>query len=191
MDRITVCSFATELGWMALALDGERLLHVVFAERDEVSALGRLPLNLRESGRPAGPRHWLARRLIAYAAGEEMDFDDVQVDVAHLGPFQRRVVTACRRIGYGETLSYGEVAAAAGSAGAARAVGSVMRINRCPLVVPCHRVVAAGGKLGGFSCPEGVSFKARLLALENGQQLIAETKKRAKTGRRQPTLAGG
>ena len=67
------------------------------------------------------------------------------------------------------TRSYGEVAAAAGSPGAARAVGQVMAANRTPLIVPCHRVLAAGGKIGGFSAPQGLALKRRLLALESGE----------------------
>ena len=107
--------------------------------------------------------------LQSFAAGEEVDLSRVPVSLAHLTPFQRRVVKACRAIKRGRALSYGEVAAAAGSPGAARAVGQVMRTNRTPLLVPCHRVVAAGGKIGGFSAPQGLVMKRRLLELESDQ----------------------
>ena len=108
-------------------------------------------------------------KLQSFAAGEEVDLSRVPVSLAHLTPFQRRVVKACRAIKRGRALSYGEVAAAAGSPGAARAVGQVMRTNRTPLLVPCHRVVAAGGKIGGFSAPQGLVMKRRLLELESDQ----------------------
>ena len=91
------------------------------------------------------------------------------VELDHLAPFARRVVELCRRIPYGQTLTYGELAAQAGSPRAARAVGNVMRTNRCPLVVPCHRVVPSGSGLGGYSAPGGVRAKLRLLELEGNR----------------------
>jgi len=105
-------------------------------------------------------------RLQRYADGEPVDFSDVPVALDHFSTFQRRVVKACRGIPAGQRRSYGELAAAAGSPGAARAVGQVMAGNRTPLVVPCHRVVASGGGLGGFSAPQGLAMKRRLLELE-------------------------
>jgi methylated-DNA-[protein]-cysteine S-methyltransferase len=105
-------------------------------------------------------------RLRRYAEGEPVDLHDVPVAVDHLSAFQRRVVKACRAIPAGERRTYGQLAAAAGSPGAARAVGQVMATNRVPLVVPCHRVVASGGGLGGFSAPQGLTMKRRLLSLE-------------------------
>ena len=121
----------------------------------------------------AGRFEWheaLVERLRAYASGDCVEFSDVQIDVARLTPFRRRVTAACRAIRYGETLTYGELAAAAGSPRAARAVGSCMAANRYPLIVPCHRVVAAGGRLGDFSAPGGVATKRRLLAMETASR---------------------
>jgi methylated-DNA-[protein]-cysteine S-methyltransferase len=83
-----------------------------------------------------------------------------------LSDFQRAVVGHCRRIPPGQTLTYGQLAARVGRPRAARAVGRVMATNRFPLIVPCHRVVAAGGVLGGFSAPQGLAMKKRLLAAE-------------------------
>jgi methylated-DNA-[protein]-cysteine S-methyltransferase len=77
----------------------------------------------------------------------------------------RGVVAAVRP---GEVVTYGEVAEEAGSPGAARAVGNVMACNRVPIVIPCHRVVASGGKWGGFSAPQGVDLKRRMLDVEAG-----------------------
>jgi methylated-DNA-[protein]-cysteine S-methyltransferase len=104
--------------------------------------------------------------LVRMVAGEPVSLVDVPVNLAHLSPFQRRVVAACRAIPFGSTRSYGELAQAAGSPGAARAVGQVMAANRLPLIVPCHRVLGAGGRLGGFSAPSGVALKRQLLAIE-------------------------
>jgi len=102
----------------------------------------------------------------AYFAGERVDFLGVQVEESHLTAFGRRVVAVCRAIPYGETLCYAQVAQLAGSPGAARAVGNVMAANRAPIIVPCHRVVGAGGSLGGYSAPGGLEVKRHLLALE-------------------------
>jgi methylated-DNA-[protein]-cysteine S-methyltransferase len=109
-------------------------------------------------------------RLERYAAGEKVSFADVSLDLSHLTSFQQRVVRACRKIGRGKTKTYGDLAAAVGAPGAARAVGSVMAKNRLPIIVPCHRVVASGGSLGGFSAPTGLTLKQRMLALEGIQQ---------------------
>ena len=122
------------------------------------------------------PRNWhprLAKLLAAYAAGKATEFSEIAIDQEHFTPFQLQVVKLCRRIPSGETVSYGELAAQAGSPGAARAVGSVMAKNRYPLVVPCHRVIASGGRLGGFSARNGVSLKKQLLDLE-AKELAAD-----------------
>jgi methylated-DNA-[protein]-cysteine S-methyltransferase len=111
-------------------------------------------------------------RMRRFAEGEPVDFCDVPLALDHLTPFARRVVGACRRIGWGQVSTYGELAAACRSPGAARAVGSVMAKNCYPLIVPCHRVLASGGALGGYSAPDGLRMKRRLLAME-GRQIVA------------------
>jgi methylated-DNA-[protein]-cysteine S-methyltransferase len=108
----------------------------------------------------------LVEKMKRFTAGKKVDWSDVRLAYGKQSEFQRKVQEAARQIPRGEVRSYGELAAAAGSPGAARAVGSVMRNNRFPLVIPCHRVVASGGKVGGFSCPSGVEMKEKLLALE-------------------------
>jgi methylated-DNA-[protein]-cysteine S-methyltransferase len=90
----------------------------------------------------------------------------VPIVLTGLTDFQQRVVRECRRIPYGHTLAYGELAVRAGSPHAARAVGGVMARNRIALVIPCHRVVGSAGKLGGYSAPDGIRMKTRLLELE-------------------------
>jgi methylated-DNA-[protein]-cysteine S-methyltransferase len=106
----------------------------------------------------------LADRLSAYFAGDPCDFRDVELDLDGSTPFQRALAEALRSIPYGETVTYGELAALAASPNAARAAGTFCAGNRFPLVVPCHRVVAADG-IGGFGSL-GVEYKKRLLELE-------------------------
>ncbi|MGB2953183.1 MAG: methylated-DNA--[protein]-cysteine S-methyltransferase [Gaiellaceae bacterium] len=110
------------------------------------------------------PDHPLAERLRAYFGGKRDAFSDVEVDLSWCTSFQRAVVGAMRSIPYGETATYGEVAALSGHPNAQRAVGTVCAHNRYPLLIPCHRVVAAEG-LGSYGS-FGREYKQRLLELE-------------------------
>lgn len=107
----------------------------------------------------------LIKTFEGYFAGEATDFLGIEIANGNMTEFQNSVVEACRRIPSGDTISYGGLAAQVGRPGAARAVGTVMRRNLFPIIVPCHRVVAAGG-LGGFTGPQGVSTKVQLQAVE-------------------------
>jgi methylated-DNA-[protein]-cysteine S-methyltransferase len=139
---------------------------------DAAGRLTRLhfPDHLRQ---PATPSEWvhdehafteLRRQLAAYFAAELQRFD---LDLAPRGtPFQLRVWSALRTIPYGATASYGEIARAVGQPGAARAVGGANNRNPIAIVIPCHRVIGAGGSLTGYG--GGLDRKRRLLALEAG-----------------------
>jgi methylated-DNA-[protein]-cysteine S-methyltransferase len=113
----------------------------------------------------AGRSHPLAERMRAYFGGVRDAFDDVELDLEGYTPFQIAVVETLRRVPRGEVVTYGELAALAGYPNAHRAAGSVCAQNRFPLVVPCHRVVAANG-IGGYGS-SGVDVKRRLLGLES------------------------
>jgi methylated-DNA-[protein]-cysteine S-methyltransferase len=106
----------------------------------------------------------LAERFAAYFAGGSFDFGDVELDLDGSTALQQALAEALRSIPYGETVTYGELAALAGSPNAPRTAGTFCAGNRFPLVVPCHRVVAADG-IGGFGSL-GVEYKRRLLELE-------------------------
>jgi methylated-DNA-[protein]-cysteine S-methyltransferase len=166
-------AFETELGYMGLALRDSALLALVFGHSSERAALRALAARVHKSPLTREARcdaefdlDDLVDRLRELALGVPTDLSDVPVDMRDATPFQRRVIEACRAIRWGETRTYGQLAASAGRPGAARAVGAVMAANRLPLVVPCHRVVAAAGGLGGFSAPQGLAMKRRLLAAE-------------------------
>jgi methylated-DNA-[protein]-cysteine S-methyltransferase len=119
---------------------------------------------LPRPGVDAGDGGELADRFASYFAGQRCSFDDIDLDLDGGTPFQRALVAAARSVPYGETVTYGELAALAGSPNAARAAGTFCAGNRYPLVIPCHRVVAADG-IGGYG-PLGVEYKRRLLELE-------------------------
>jgi methylated-DNA-[protein]-cysteine S-methyltransferase len=138
-------------GWGTgeLWLDGDRLLwHEMPRPHDEVD-----------------DDHPLGRRLAAFFGGEPVSFDDVELDLEWCTPFQLAVADALRRVPRGDVVTYGELAALAGYPGAQRAAGTFCAQNRFPIVVPCHRVVAATG-LGSYGS-QGVEYKRRLLALED------------------------
>ncbi|TWT43750.1 Methylated-DNA--protein-cysteine methyltransferase [Phycisphaerae bacterium RAS1] len=107
----------------------------------------------------------LADQLLRYFSGEPVEFD-VPLDWRGYHDFESDVWNACRRLGYGQTCSYGELAQRVGRPGGARAVGMAMSNNPIPLVVPCHRVLRSDGSLGGYSGTGGVAFKQRLLEME-------------------------
>lgn len=162
----TLVAFKSEMGWMAAVFRGAALTRLTFGHRTRDLALQAMAETNLVSTRTI-PTNLLPmiEQLQRFAAGEADDLLELEVDYGVVTPFERKVLDACRAIPAGETLSYGQLAVVAGAPGAARAVGTVMRKNRLPLVVPCHRVVASCG-LGGYSGPEGVQRKQRLLERE-------------------------
>ena len=107
--------------------------------------------------------------IVALIAGERRDLIDVVIDDEGTADFNKRVYAVARKNPPGETLTYGEVAERLGDKLLARAVGQALGENPCPIVMPCHRVLAASGKTGGFSAPGGVDTKLRLLTIEGAQ----------------------
>jgi methylated-DNA-[protein]-cysteine S-methyltransferase len=157
----------TPLGWCALLGCGQQLKALAFGYKNADAAVVGLNKRLPSEARVSAWNRPLAQRIVAALEGEPDDFADVEVNLDHLTPLGQRIASACRCIPWGQTRSYGELAEIARRPGAARAVGRVMSQNRTPLVVPCHRVIASGGKLGGYSAPQGLSAKRRLLAIES------------------------
>jgi len=149
-------AFETELGWIALAWSSRGLsrLHLAGPERPEI----------HEGGSPDWVRE-AETALRDHLSGVHADLSIIPLDLDGLPPFMRRVLEALRVTAPGETFTYGQLARMAGSPGAARAVGQVMAKNPLPILIPCHRVVAASGP-GGFSLFGSLETKARLMALE-------------------------
>jgi methylated-DNA-[protein]-cysteine S-methyltransferase len=107
--------------------------------------------------------------IVGLLRGEASDLSEVTLDMEHVPAFHRRVYEVARAIPPGKTLSYGAVAVRLGASGAARAVGQALGRNPFPIVVPCHLVLAAGGKIGGFSAEGGITTKRRMLAIEGAR----------------------
>jgi methylated-DNA-[protein]-cysteine S-methyltransferase len=110
------------------------------------------------------------KRLLS---GERVDLRGVELDLSAADDFERRVYSAARAIPVGEVRTYGEIAQAIGSPGAARAVGRALGRNPIPIIIPCHRVLAASGRSGGFSAPGGTGTKFRILAIERARRSAA------------------
>jgi len=166
--------FDTAIGRCAIAWTERGIVSVLLPERDDDAARARL-LRRHPRARDAAPPEDMARAIagiVAVIAGEPRDLSDVVLDLTGVPEFNRRVYAVARTIKPGTTLTYGAIAARLGEPDA-RGVGEAMGQNPCPIIVPCHRVVAAGGKTGGFSAPGGAVTKRRLLASE-GAQTTAE-----------------
>ena len=112
--------------------------------------------------------------IVALLAGEPRDLREIGLDERGIDPFRQRVYRATREIGPGATASYGEIARAIGEPGAARAVGAALGSNPYPIIVPCHRVLAASGALHGFSAPGGIATKRRMLEIERAPGFTQE-----------------
>ena len=168
---LTMVSFETELGRCAVRWTGSGIASVLLPHRS--ASLGPriedsvdVPNLVREA----------IDGMTAVLAGEPQDLRNVVLDERSVDFFRREVYAATREIAAGTTRSYGEVARAIGRPDAAREVGAALARNPYPIIVPCHRVVAANGALTGFSAPGGLATKRRMLELEGapgyGQQLL-------------------
>lgn len=152
------------IGWRGRDVTAFRLPASTAAEADR-ALRRRLP-----DAVPTDPQAHIAGVIASaqrYFTGEQIDFGAVLVDLGHQSSFFARVYATVRVLGWGESTTYGAVAKSLGMGPEfARDVGQAMANNPTPLIVPCHRVLAAGGKVGGFSAPGGSVAKARMLALE-------------------------
>jgi methylated-DNA-[protein]-cysteine S-methyltransferase len=117
-------------------------------------------------GPPPSPVRSAVDGIVALLAGERRDLAEIELDLAAVPEFNRRAYEIARTIPPGKTLTYGDIAHRLGMPGSAQAVGQAMGHNPFPIVVPCHRVLAAGGRDGGFSARGGVATKRRMLVIE-------------------------
>lgn len=152
------------IAWTATGVSGFRL------PMQDAAAAERALRRRAPGATPADPPAEIARVVAAvrrYFAGEPQDFTRVPLDLAAPEPLFAEIYAVVRGLGWGETTTYGAIARQLGAGPeAARDVGRAMGANPVPLIIPCHRVLAAGGKLGGFSAPGGSGTKRRMLALE-------------------------
>jgi methylated-DNA-[protein]-cysteine S-methyltransferase len=164
--------FETAGGFCGIAWNGVGIrrfqLPARTAEATQKNLLRRLP-----GAAPGTPTAEVDEAVVAakrYFAGEQIDFSRFHLDLAEQDAFFEKIYAAARRVGWGHTTTYGTLAKEVGAGPeAARDVGQAMARNPVPLIIPCHRVLAAGGKVGGFSAPGGSDAKLRMLELEGVQ----------------------
>lgn len=173
--------FDTPLGSCALAWTDSGIVGLQLPEATAASTEARLLQHNAGAVRrePPSSVRTAMTRISALLRGERDDLRDVQIDLTGVPEFHLRVYRVAREIDPGRWLTYGQVASQLGEPGAAQAVGQALGRNPVPLIVPCHRVVAAGGKLGGFSANGGATTKRALLTIEGAD--LPDT---------QPTLFG-
>lgn len=175
MDTACYCLFETPLGtcgiaWRERADSASRpvVTAVQLPEATPGATESRIARKSRTNRPGLPPPEIVAviERIRRHLGGEVQDFRSVAVDLSEVTPFFRQVYEAAREIPPGQTRTYGEIAKAVGQPNAAEEVGQAMARNPAPILIPCHRVAAAGGKPGGFSAYGGRSTKSKLLALE-------------------------
>lgn len=159
-------TFVTALGEFALVWT-DRGVRRVFLPGGEPTEIAERVAKL--GARPAEPDRAVAAvldQIEDYADGQEVDFSAVGLDLTGVPDFHRRSYEILLTIAWGQTTTYGDIARQLGDVTLSRAVGQAMGANPIPLIIPCHRVLAAGGGAGGFSAPGGTSSKRAMLALE-------------------------
>lgn len=168
-DTLRLSVFVTSLGYWAMIGRDDVLFGLTLGHSTPQAAQESLVNSFADYQIDKKPSDWfpqLRQRLERYSSGDRVTFDDIKLHLPPQTSFQKQIIAATRKLPYGAKVTYGELAARARHPRAARAVGTVMSTNRIPIIIPCHRVVASGG-LGGYSAPQGLSLKERLLQIES------------------------
>jgi methylated-DNA-[protein]-cysteine S-methyltransferase len=171
---MTACGFAlfdTAIGRCGIAWGERGVLGLQLPGIRESATRARMLERFPDAQEGLAPRdiQHAADNVVALLAGEACDLSAIALDMERVPPFHRRVYEAARAIPAGQTTSYGEIAKRLGMPGSARAVGQALGRNPFAIIVPCHRVLAAGGKIGGFSADGGIVTKLRVLAIESAR----------------------
>jgi methylated-DNA-[protein]-cysteine S-methyltransferase len=171
MSELHFALFETAIGRCGIVWSERGIVAVRFPERGENAVRNRIVRRFPDAHEAAPPE--IMQRaiadIIALLSGEARDLRHIEIDLCGAPDFNRRVYEVARTIPPGKTLSYGEVAERLGDRNLARDVAQALGQNPVPIIVPCHRVMAAGRKTGGFSAPGGVQTKLKLLSIEGAQ----------------------
>jgi methylated-DNA-[protein]-cysteine S-methyltransferase len=159
--------FETDWGYFGLAGTESALGRTCLPEPESGAVRRRLLENCRSADFDRAFFKTLQEQIAGYFKGARIDFGpDIPVVLDDLSVFSRGILTVCRDVRFGRTVSYSELAKRSGRPAASRAVGSALARNPLPLIIPCHRVIRTDGKMGGFSASGGVSLKKKMLTLE-------------------------
>ena len=169
--------FPTAFGTCGIAWRDGGLTRLQLPERDVSATERRLARGATPAQPDEEPPHvqWAIVALQRSFAGRAVDFSGILIDLERCSAFHQRIYAALRELAWGKTTTYGALAAEVGSPDAARAIGQAMGRNPVPIIIPCHRVLASGGRIGGFSAPGGATTKERLLELEGVKRPRPET----------------
>jgi len=197
-QEATWITFPTSLGICGVSWDAQGITSFFLPEAPGKSVETPLKRMTESKRASSDPPFWvkeLIKKVKAHLKGEVQDFSNLPLHFIETSEFMRSVYGATKKIRCGEVVTYGEIAARIGKPNATRAVGAALGRNPIPLIVPCHRVVASSGKLGGYSAPGGVKTKAALLELEGVSlkksgvlSTPAQWKKAAKTLQKQDKI---
>jgi methylated-DNA-[protein]-cysteine S-methyltransferase len=171
MSAQSFALFETPVGSCGIVWNARGIAGVQLPERGANGTRARLRRRYPDAQEAASPPpiRQAIERVTGVLSGEGGDLSTVALDMSDIPPPRRDIYAVARSIPAGATLSYGEIAARLGGSVDAREVGEAMARNPFPIIVPCHRVLAAGGKIGGFSAAGGVVTKLRLLEIEGAQ----------------------
>jgi methylated-DNA-[protein]-cysteine S-methyltransferase len=172
------CLFDTAIGPCGIAWSERGLTGLQLPGSDRRATEKRLRA-ISASPDPEAPPPGVKRVIVEiqrYLAGSRIDFSSVAIDLLEISPFHRRVYAAARTIAWGHTATYGQLARQTGSPMAARAVGQALSRNPIPIIIPCHRILAHGNRVGGFSAYGGMRTKERLLSLEGVRVGVGEAR---------------
>ena len=183
MSAMSWLLFETPIGSCGLAWSDAGLTWLQLPEVDFAATRARLLSKVNDAGKMATAKTtpgWVkdaVARVREHLAGKPQDLARVPLDVSRVTPFNAKVLRAAQTVPAGRTATYGDLAGMVGSPGASRAVGRAMATNPWPVIVPCHRVVAAGGAAGGFSAYGDVVTKEKMLQLEGATLLTGAAAK--------------
>lgn len=168
--------FATAIGECGVAWSPRGIVGLGLPEANPRLMRARFARRCPGCAEQAPPEfvHMVMTTVVDHLAGNNRDLAALPVDLEGIPEFERRVYEAARRIPPGSTRTYGEIASSINAAGAAQAVGRALAANPIALLVPCHRVVATGGKIGGFSAGGGAATKRRILRIEGSEMGAAQ-----------------
>jgi methylated-DNA-[protein]-cysteine S-methyltransferase len=158
--------FQTKWGYFGLAAGDDGLLRTCLPLAGPEKVESQLLQNLENSRYDKSLFKTVQGRIAAFFEGACVDFRNIPITLDEFSSFQRSVLTACRNVGFGRTITYSGLAKRIGRPAAARAVGGALAKNPLPLIIPCHRIIRSDGKIGGFSAAGGTDLKAKLLRHE-------------------------
>lgn len=158
--------FKTHWGYFGLAGTESGLCRTCLPEPTSASIKRRLLENLPGADFDEDFFKGLQKQITGYFEGAGVDFSRVAVTLNGFSIFSQKILTACRKVKPGQTVTYSELAKRSGRPAASRAVGGALARNPLPLIIPCHRVIRTDGKMGGFTAPGGIPLKRKMLELE-------------------------